>query len=103
MQAVIAAVLPLKDDAQMKQYLLEPEARRGMVQEAAGTLQRVEGLPQINDLLADRSFMCLHYVLGPDGGLKSCCEDSAAPGQPRSCTRPNQKSEETEHVSKQLI
>lgn len=83
LQAVIAAVLPLKDDAQMKQYLLEPEARRDMVQETGGQFHSIKGLDEMVPLLADRAFVCLHYNMSSTGELKACGEEPASTEESR--------------------
>lgn len=65
-------VLPLRDDSHMKEYLLENERRLEMVREAGGEVLTTTGTQKLDQLLADRTFVCLHYRYSPAGKLEPC-------------------------------
>lgn len=56
----------------MKEYLLENNRRLEMVQEAGGKICKTEGTQTLNQLLADRTFVCLHYYYNSAGNLEAC-------------------------------
>ena len=68
--------MPLRDDASIKQYLLESEQRPGLVLQSGGLLRQVGGVAALGGVLTDRSFVCLHYKLGLDMSLSPCLEAS---------------------------
>ncbi len=83
MQPVEATVLPLRDDGHMKEYLLEKERRLAMVKEAGGRICPVTGTKCLDRLLADRTFICLHYICSPNGDLQPCSAQTDASGEQR--------------------
>ena len=82
LQAVGVTAFPLRDDGQMKEYLLESERRLEMVREAGGEVSMIIGSHNLDQLLDDRTFVCLHYHYTPTGMLEPCHTTKAGDSQP---------------------
>ncbi|KAI3425137.1 hypothetical protein D9Q98_008908 [Chlorella vulgaris] len=67
--ATAAAVLPMREENDMKRYLLLPSQRRDLLQQGGHLLEAPLGASGIESLLQDRSFVCLHYHLDSQGTL----------------------------------
>ena len=74
--------MPWRDEASVKEYLLRPAKRRELIRQYEGSTVTVPGVRGLQHLLQDRQFLCLHYSLQPDGGLRPCIAPAAeaAPG-----------------------
>ena len=55
----------------MKEYLLESERRLELSREAGGEIRTIAGTQNLDQLLDDRTFVCLHYHYSP-GKLEPC-------------------------------
>lgn len=69
-----AAVIPMKDDAAMKEYLLEKEKRAAIVKAIGGRICSAAGIHELHSLIKDNAFVCLHYVCSPNSKLQACHE-----------------------------
>ena len=72
MQPVAVAVLPLRDENAMKNYLLWPNKRHELLRQHSGVLHVMPNALAVDTLLADRTFLCLHYCLDTNGSLHAC-------------------------------
>ena len=71
-QDVLAVSIPLKDDATVKQYLLQPHRRADLLLSQGATVSNIKGALGLEPLLRSRSFLCLHYKVGAGGTLQPC-------------------------------
>ena len=78
MQAVPAAVLPLRDEASIKQFLLDPAARGAILASLGGDMRVIQGARALPGVLSDRVMVCLMYSWCPELGLRACssCEET---------------------------
>ena len=81
-QDVLAASIPLKDDATVKEYLLQPHRRADLLLAQGATVSSINGALSLEPLLGSRSFVCLHYKVGAGGRLQPC---NAADGSLQAC------------------
>lgn len=72
-------MIPLKDDAQMKAYLLEAGRRTTLAEGAGGRFCTSQGAENMDRLLGDRTFLCFHYFLDERGVLTACKDRSLHP------------------------
>ena len=79
MQAVPAIILPLRDDASIKQFLLEPASRRAILASLGGCVRSVDGTKALPALLADRVMVCLMYSWTAENGLQACSSSGDQP------------------------
>ncbi|KAK9815454.1 hypothetical protein WJX72_003907 [[Myrmecia] bisecta] len=86
-QTVTACILPVANDIDMKNYLVWPHQRSAILARSAGQVVTVAGLQGVAEHLPDRSFVCLHYSIGPDGSIggtqQSSLSDSSGAGYRR--------------------
>lgn len=84
LQPVAVAALPSRDDAAVKEYLLSGQDRPEILQAAGGAVRLVAGADALKDVLADKSFVCMHYRW-EDGRLAPCMPADPPPalGGPR--------------------
>ena len=75
---VAGACLPLRDENTMKRYLLRPGERADILAAAGGRVAEVGGAEGLEPLLADKSFVCLHYWMDPRTGAVHPCAAAAA-------------------------
>ena len=71
-QDVLAVSIPLKDDAAVKEYLLQPHRRAELLQSQGATVSSIRGALALEPLLGSRTFVCLHYKVGAGGTLQAC-------------------------------
>ena len=81
LQRVLAVSMPWRDDAAVKDYLLWPERRSGMLQQQAGSSAVIQGM-QGCSFVGDKLFICLHYHLEAGGALRpvQCATGSRSTG-----------------------
>eukprot|EP00887_Chlorella_sp_A99_P005933 scaffold29.g5933.t1 len=79
-ESVAVATMPLKEENMMKNYLLQPQRRRQLLQEAGAALSLEAGAAAVESLLRDRAFICLHYHLDAAGALHACRTDGSSGG-----------------------
>ena len=77
-QAVAAVVLPLRDDALVKQFLLKPAARSEIVASLGGCVRMMQGAKALASLLTDKVAVCLMYHWTPQAGLQACSSATQA-------------------------
>lgn len=82
--------MPPQDDL-VKAYLLNALGRRGLAAHGGGVYQALSGAQSLFPLLADRTFVCLHYRLTPSGMLEPC--DAPPPPPPDPCSAGEQAAE----------
>lgn len=82
--------MPPQDDL-VKAYLLNALGRRGLAARGGGVYQALSGAQSLFPLLADRTFVCLHYRLTPGGMLEPC--DAPPPPPPDPCSAGEQAAE----------
>ena len=54
LQEVAAVTLPIKEDANMKEYLLDSQMRGCLIEKSHGKLQTVNGIKDLGSLVANR-------------------------------------------------
>ncbi|KAK9833612.1 hypothetical protein WJX74_000510 [Apatococcus lobatus] len=77
-QATAAVILPLRDDACIKQFLLDPPARTGMLGCLGGCLRMIQGAKALASLLTDKVMVCLMYCWTAQEGLQACSSSPEA-------------------------
>lgn len=83
MQEVVAVGIPLKGDAAVKEYLLQPRRRAELLRSQGATVSSIKGALALQPLLGSRTFVCLHYKVGAGGTLQPCT-GAGGTQQPRS-------------------
>ena len=78
----MALIMPARDSAPIKSYLLRPAERAATAASTGATFRTVDGAAGLQPFLADRTFLCLHYCLTAAGQLLPCMAASAAPPGP---------------------
>ena len=91
-QPVAALVMPPQDDL-VKAYLLDAPGRRALAAHGGGVYQALAGAQSLFPLLADRTFVCLHYRLTPGGTLEPCDAPPPPPPDPGSVSADEQAAE----------
>ncbi|KAK9846783.1 hypothetical protein WJX84_001250 [Apatococcus fuscideae] len=83
-EAVAAVILPLRDDPSIKQFLLDPSARRSILVSLSGCVMTIGGARALAPILTDRTMVCLMYSWTPKKGLQACASSAEAlPGSGR--------------------
>ena len=78
LQSVAASSIGLADETAMKDYLLNPVRRPAILAAEGASLRSVRGADDLKAVIADRTFVCLHYWLAPSGDLIPCAVGPAA-------------------------
>ena len=76
-QPVVCGVLPLRDDATIKEYLLKPERRGELMLANDGAVHTLGGGGEVGPLVRERTFVCLHYHLDENGTLSAMAPGAA--------------------------
>ena len=84
----MALIMPARDNAAIKSYLLRPAERAAIAASIGATFCTVSGAAGLQQHLADRTFMCLHYRLTATGQLLPCSVAPAAPPGPAGTAAP---------------
>lgn len=71
-QDVLAVSILLKDDALVKEYLLQSHRRADLLLSQGASVTSIKGALGLEPLLGSRSFVCLHYKVGAGGTLQPC-------------------------------
>ena len=84
LQATMALIMPARDSAAIKSYLLRPAERAAIAASTGATFCSVGGAEGLRPFLTDNTFLCLHYRLTAAGQLLPCLVAPAAalPGPP---------------------
>lgn len=69
--------MPLKDDSAIKEYLLHPHRRAGLLMAHGASASSIQGADALEPLLTGRCFVCLHYRLGPGAALQPCLQHTS--------------------------
>lgn len=74
----MALIMPARDSAAIKSYLLHPAERAAVAASTGATYCCVGGAEALRPFLTDRTFLCLHYRLTAAGQLLPCLDAPAA-------------------------
>ena len=80
----MAVIMPARDSAAIKSYLLRPAERASIAASTGATYCCIGGAGALRPFLTDRTFLCLHYRLTAAGQLLPClvAPPAALPGPP---------------------
>ena len=86
LQDVLAVSMPLKDDSAVKEYLLHPSRRTGLLMSHGAVASSIQGADALEPLMTGRCFVCLHYKLGAGAELQPCLAPGSDAAQGSRCT-----------------
>ena len=73
--------MPLKDDSAVKEYLLHPDRRSGLLTCPGAVASSIQGADALEPLMTGRCFVCLHYKLRAGVELQPCLATSSDEAQ----------------------